>query len=67
MCLELNEEQFSESKYSTFEKLDDNFALFMMKYFNGNKYLAVSLETNFHHTRYINTLARLLAFAPFNF
>lgn len=67
MYSELNEEQFPESKYSTFEKPDDNFALFMMKYFNGNKYLAVSLKTNFHRTRYINTLARLLAFASVNF
>lgn len=43
MYLELNGEQFSESKYSTFEKPNDDFVLFMIKYFNGNKYLAVSL------------------------
>lgn len=43
MYLVLNGEQFSESKYSTFEKPADDLVLFKMKYFNGNKYLAVSL------------------------
>lgn len=43
MYLELNGEQFSEPKYSTFEKPNDDFVFCMIKYFNGNKYLAVSL------------------------
>lgn len=41
MVLELNEEQFPESKCSTFEELDDNFIA--MKCFNVNKNVAVSL------------------------
>lgn len=42
MFLELNKEQFSESKYLTFKNLDTIFILFMIEYFNDNKYLAES-------------------------